>query len=285
MYGELTYSPGLYDLVLYAFGVAAFALFAWFVYSLANAGELSERYRPSAVVSAIIGGVAALAYLLLIVKWDSGFVLEAGAYVPAEGSPFSNGFRYVDWSVTVPLLMVEFLMVTGLVGARARRWRLIAVPCAFLMIFTGYLGTAPAGASGVNNTALLVWGTISTVFFAVLYYQVFAATRDSRSVLSAAAGTSLTNAMWLLIGIWGVYPIVYLFPVFFPESPGWAVASQLALSAADVVAKVGFGVLIHKIAKLRTVEDAEAETAVFVSGELVTPDQLVASSAGQRRAG
>jgi len=33
---------------------------------------------------------------------------------------------------------------------------------------------------------------------------------------------------------------------------------QLAYSAADVLAKVGFGVLVHKVAKLRTAEDVVA---------------------------
>ena len=38
----------------------------------------------------------------------------------------------------------------------------------------------------------------------------------------------------------------------------WLTTIQLAYSAADVVAKVGFGVLVHKVAKLRTAEDVAA---------------------------
>lgn len=51
---------------------------------------------------------------------------------------------------------------------------------------------------------------------------------------------------------------MYAVPVFADVTPAWFTAMQLAYSAADGVAKVGFGVLVHKVAKLRTAEDVAA---------------------------
>ena len=44
-------------------------------------------------------------------------------------------------------------------------------------------------------------------------------------------------------------------PFFFPGSAGWAVGRRTAFTAADVAAKVGYGVLIHAVAKARTATD------------------------------
>ena len=51
---------------------------------------------------------------------------------------------------------------------------------------------------------------------------------------------------------------MYAIPVFADVTPGWFTTMQVAYSVADVVAKVGFGLLIHKVAKLRTAEDVAA---------------------------
>jgi hypothetical protein len=62
----------------------------------------------------------------------------------------------------------------------------------------------------------------------------------------------------VLLSSFGIYPLVYAVPVFADVTPAWFTAMQVGYSAADVVAKVGFGVLVHKVAKLRTAEDVAA---------------------------
>jgi hypothetical protein len=62
----------------------------------------------------------------------------------------------------------------------------------------------------------------------------------------------------VLLGSFGIYPLVYAVPVFADVTPAWFATMQVAYSVTDVVAKVGFGLLIHKVAKLRTAEDVRA---------------------------
>ena len=62
----------------------------------------------------------------------------------------------------------------------------------------------------------------------------------------------------MLLGSFGVYPLVYAIPVFADVTPAWFATMQVAYSTADVVAKVAFGLLIHKVALLRTAEDVRA---------------------------
>lgn len=255
---ELQTMPlGLYDLVLYALVVAGFALFAMFVHSWNSKGEVGVRYRPAVLASLCITGVAALSYLVLLLKWDSGFTLQGGVYVPNEEARFTLAPRYIDWTVTVPLLTAELLAVCSLAGAKARNLRFSTMTASVLMIVTGYLGSQVVD-QGRDTTALVVWGVISSVFYLYLYVALIGAVRASLPTMGREPGVSLRNATIVLLGTFGVYPLVYAIPVFFDVTPAWLTGMQLAYSAADVLAKVGFGVLVHKVAKLRTAEDVAA---------------------------
>ncbi|MGY1697025.1 bacteriorhodopsin [Geodermatophilus sp. SYSU D00814] len=253
-----TLSPGLYDLVTYSIVAAGFALLAYFLYSWTSRSEIGVRYRPAVLAGLCIAAVATLSYLVVFIRWDSGFTLQDGAFVPnAESARATLYPRYVDWTVTVPLLTAELLAVCSIAGARARKLRFTTMAAAFLMILTGFLGSQVL-AEGRDRTALVVWGLISTAFYAYLYVALIGAVRASRSSMSREAATSLRNAAIVLLATFGVYPLVYAVPVFVDVTPAWLAGVQIAYSAADVLAKVGFGVLVHKVAKLRTAEDVAA---------------------------
>lgn len=163
-------------------------------------------------MSALICGVAFLSYLIINVSWVTGFELVDGSYVPQDNPlQFRNGYRYLDWSVTVPLLAVELLAVLTLVGRRACNVRALLMASAFAMIVTGYLGAEIFGSAG-NDGQRILWGLISTGFYVV--------------------------------------------------------------SVTDVAAKVGFGVLIHKIAKMRTAEDMRKGEETHPEAVYVSHDKL-----------
>jgi bacteriorhodopsin len=274
---ELQTMPlGLYDVVQLALLGAGFALFAYFVYSWNSLDEVSPRYRPSVLAGLCLAGVAALAYLLLYIDWDTGFRLEDGRYIPNEEARTTEGTRYIDWAVTVPLLTVELLAVCSIAGAAARRLRFTTMAAAFLMIVTGYMG-AQVLSSGRDATALVVWGLISTVFFGYLYVALIGAVRTSLPTMGPEAGASLRNATIVLLSSFGVYPLVYAIPVFVDVTPAWFTAMQVGYSVADVLAKVGFGVLTHKVAKLRTAEDVAA--GIDTHPESVWSSNVLKSSA------
>ena len=255
---ELQTMPlGLYDVVQLALLGAGFALLAYFLYSLISMNEVSARYRPSAYAAVCLAAVAALAYALLYSDWDSGFRLQGEVWVPTEEARNSVGTRYIDWTITVPLLTVELLAVCSVAGARARNLRFTTMASAFLMIVTGYFGSQVI-ADGRDRLALVVWGLISTVFAVYLVAALVGAVRAALPTMGKEAATSLRNATIVLLGSFGIYPLIYSIPVFVDVTPAWLTAIQVGYSATDVVAKVGFGVLVHKVAKLRTAEDVAA---------------------------
>ena len=264
--GSSVFSSFQYELVLYALVVTMLALLASFVYSIVQRHEVGKKYRPAVIAGVVITLVAGLSYVFITSRWLSAWSAQADRYVPNLSDPFSDGYRYVDWTVTVPLLAAELLAVTTLAGARLRNVRGTAMAAAAAMIVTGFLGQIAGEGTGENTAAAVVWGLISTAFFLYVYVALGAAVRESMRELPEDAATSLRNAAILLFSVWGTYPLVYLVFVFLGDNrPNWAVTVQLAFCAADIAAKVGFGSVIHKVAKLRTAQDAN-------TGESRLPD-------------
>ncbi|WP_221349420.1 bacteriorhodopsin [Streptomyces beigongshangae] len=260
--GVLIYTFGEYYLVQYALAAAGLAMLAGFLYAISSRNDVAPRYRAASNASALIQAVAFLAYAALFVSWQTSFTLDGDRYVPDGTSLFAGGLRYADWTVTVPLLAVELLSVCALAGGRMFRRRTAAMTAAFLMIFTGFLGAQVLDA-GNRVLWLVVWGLISTVFFLVLYAVLGTAVAASRDELSTGAFTSLKRATIVLFSSFGAYPLIYLVQQYVSADSNlvaWALVTQLGYCTADVVAKVGFGAMIHKVAKLRTADDVRAGT-------------------------
>ena len=269
-----TFTSTQWSVVLASLVVAGFALFAGMIYQLTSQGEVGSAYKTSVRTGAMLQGVAFLAYVVLTLVWIFGFNRVGNNYVPSS-LHFDNGFRYVDWAVTVPLLMIELSAVLKLTGPARQKLRSILVPAALLMVVTGYVGTDPASNHDLEHGPLLVWGAISTVFFLIAFGVLFPAIGTSIKELPKESGTSLRNIIFLLSFTWGVYPIVYLFPVFFGTgSHDAATVRQILFSVTDIAAKAGYGVLIHKIAVQRTAQDVLAGDAthpedIYLSGQKI----------------
>ena len=260
-----------HSIIVYALAVAGLALFAFFVKSLVSTKEITQRYRPAVYAGLCITGVAFLSYVVLVLAFTFGYERDGDTWVPNATAILSWAPRYFDWTVTVPLLVIELLAVATLAGAAARRARTVGIGAAFLMISTGFIGGVVVD-SGTDRGALWLWGVISGLFMVVLYVLViYVVVKGSRDLKGTAVPATLRNAGILLIVTWFAYPIVF-------GLQGWghggAVITwmQVVLSAADVVAKVGFGSMIHKIAKIRSAHDVEEGVdthpeSVWVSSE------------------
>lgn len=243
-----------HSIIAYALSVAGLALFAFFVKSLVSTNEVTGRYRTGVYAGMCITGIAFLSYVLLVVEFAMGYERRGDSWVPNANAILSWAPRYFDWTVTVPLLVIELLAVATLAGAAARRLRAVGIAAAFLMISTGFVGGVVVD-SGTNTGALWLWGIVSGVFMVILYVLViYVVVKGRRDLAGTEAAATLRNAGILLIVTWMAYPIVF-------GLQGWghggAVITwmQVILSAADIVAKVGFGSMIHKIAKIRSAID------------------------------
>ncbi|QNE47319.1 rhodopsin [Glaciihabitans sp. INWT7] len=265
-----------YLLSLYFLVIAGLALFAGFLRTWTTRNEVGSRYRGAVVARLSITIVASLSYVLIVVEFLRGYDVTGNGYRPNAQAILAFAPRFMDWSITVPLLTVELLAVSTLVGATARRTQWLAGGGAFLMIFTGFLGTFIIG-GGEDTAQLLLWGGISGVFWIFTSVVLIRSVRVSARDLTTEAAQLLRQATALLLGGWAIYPLVFLIHIF-AFGGGWTTTMQVALCATDVVVKIGFGGLVHRIAKLRTAEDVRA-------GDDVHPESIWISSVKQSDAG
>ena len=252
-------------LVQYAVLVAAFALAAMLLRMLSARSEVSDRYRPAVHASIGVVGVAFLSYVVLAVEIHLGYARRGGVWTPTGDAVTTWAARYMDWTISVPLLVVEVVAVSALAGRAARRARAIGVAAAVLMVLLGFVGGVVVG-GGRDLSALLGFGIASSLCFLVLYAVVIGTVVRSLPVLPAAARSSLTQAALVLLVVWFVYPVVFGLQGIV-HGGAWTTAAHLALCAADVVAKVGFGLLVLRTARIRTAADV-------LAGEATHPEDV-----------
>jgi bacteriorhodopsin len=236
--------------------LAIAAMVAYFAFFTMARGQVSARFRPALVMSSLVVGIAGYHYFRIFESWGHAFSLQNGAYVPT-GQPFSDGYRYVDWLLTVPLLVAELVAVLQLPKALRGSITTRLIVATVLMLVTGYVGEVSAD-MGTRN----IWGIVSSVPFAYILYVLFVELKRAAERESGEVKHKLLMTQLLLLGTWGFYPITYGLPVWFgAEFLGatGVVAIQVGYSLADITAKCGYGLMIYSIACAKM--DAEGETA------------------------
>lgn len=252
------YESWQYDVVRHLLQLTVAAFLAGFVYFLVTSKTVAPRYRLSSHISAVVMISAVLEIGQLTLLWSSSFEFSGGLWRRAPGEVFSNGSRYVNWSVDVPMLLTQLLVVLGLVGRQFwSNWWKLAV-AGLLMVWTGYPGQffepAVAGlAPGMDTAPFWIWGAVSTLFFVYVLYKVGMLIGRPPEPVSADVKRNLLYCWWIILFSWTLYPFAYLIPAVWANADG-IVARQGLLTVADITSKLIFGVVLGRVATLRSRE-------------------------------
>ena len=242
-------SPELgYQLVYNFMSLAIAAMGASFFFFISARGALKEGNRMAVTLSATVVLIAFYHYVRIFDSW----VATAGVGNPGA---FNEGYRYVDWLLTVPLLVAELILVLRLDKKVESKLIQRNVVYAFLMIATGYIGELDVQTSVVLDSSRTIWGAISTIFFVLILRDLFGGIEASFKKQSKEIQGIFKVLRVVLIATWGVYPIAYLLPAL-TESlnltvQDGVVMKQIGYTIADILAKPGYGLLIWKIATLK----------------------------------
>lgn len=258
---ELSFTQ--YQTVYNVLSFALASMIATVVFLLAVTGRVLPRYRQAIVVSAIVCFIAAYHYFRIMNSFTEAYVavgegspasaVDAMTYVFVNGEGFNEGYRYVDWLLTVPLLLFETIAVLALAPQVRKSLLLKLIPASALMIALGYPGEITT-----DLTSKAIWGALSTIPFLFILYVLWVELSRSMKTQPEQVRKDLNGLRLLLLATWGVYPIAYMFPMLGIEGADAFVARQVGYSIADVLAKCLFGLLIYKIAREKSfVDDAE----------------------------
>lgn len=221
--------------VAFTFFVGTMAMMAASVFFFFEVGNTDPKWRTSVLISGLITFIAAVHYYYM-----RDYNLATGQ------SPVF--FRYVDWLLTVPLMCVEFYLITRKAGAKvALLWKLIAA--SVFMLVTGYIGEAIYP----TETQSWIWGFVSSIgYFYIVYLIWFGEVAQLADKAGEAVRKANRALAWFVLVGWAIYPVGYIAGTA-GGLFGMPVLSGLSLDVVynigDAINKIGFGLVIYVLAQ------------------------------------
>ncbi|KIX93853.1 uncharacterized protein Z520_10478 [Fonsecaea multimorphosa CBS 102226] len=190
------------------------------------------------ILTSFITTVAFLSYFAMAVGDGTSFVsytvTEHHKKVPNTTQEYRRDVywaRYVDWSITTPLLLLDLALIAGLSGANI----LVAIFADVVMVLCG-LFAAFGQAEDSQKWGWYAWACIA---FLVIVYQLAAngreavASKDSKTKAFYASIAGYTLIVWLLYPIiWGLAEGGHVIDID---------SEIIAYAVLDILAKPVFG--------------------------------------------
>ena len=223
------------DFVGISFWLISMALVAATAFFFLEIQRVEGKWKTSLTVSGLVTLVAAVHYFYMRDVW-----------VATGSTP--TVYRYIDWLITVPLLMVEFFLILAAITKVPSGvfWRLLLG--SIVMLVGGYMGEA--GYMGVWPGFLIGMGG-----WAFIVYEIYAG--QAGQINAASAPASVQSAFKLMRNIvlvgWAIYPLGYFLGYLAGGKPeDSADMLNIVYNLADVVNKIAFGVIIWTVAVSQT---------------------------------
>lgn len=246
---------GQYQLVANFFSLTIAAMGAATAFLWINRSQVADQYKIAMTISGLVTFIALYHYWRIYASWEEAYSIVDGTLV-ATGKAFNSSYRYVDWLLTVPLLLIELILVMKLSGSETLKKSVKLGGLAMLMILLGY----PGEISDVSSTRWL-WWSLSMIPFLVIVYELFIGLKTAQNAQPEKARSLIGAARFLVVISWSFYPIVFLFPMIGVDGGTAKTIVEVGYSISDIVAKAVFGIVIFAIAMKKSEADREKSVA------------------------
>jgi bacteriorhodopsin len=226
------------DYVGMSFWLISMALVAATAFFFVERDRVAGKWKTSLTVSGLVTLIAAVHYFYMRDVW-----------IATGESP--TAFRYIDWLLTVPLLMVEFYLILSAVTKVPAGvfWRLLLG--SIVMLGFGY-----AGETGMMSAQIAFWPSMAAWGFII--WEIFKG--EASRINGGLANLHVQKAyktMTLLVTVgWAIYPLGYFVGYF--TNGADAGTMNIIYNVADFWNKIAFGVVIWAAA----VADTDSKQAV-----------------------
>ena len=219
------------DFVGISFWLISMALVAATAFFFMETQRVEGKWKTSLTVSGLVTLVAAVHYFYMRDVW-----IETGA------TPLV--YRYIDWLITVPLLMVEFYLILRAITAVSGGvfWRLMIGT--LVMLAAGYMGEA-------GYISAWLGFIVGIVGWAYILYEIFfgEAGKVAAEKAPASVQSAFSTMRWIVTIGWAIYPLGYFLGYFTGAGPEEASSMlNIVYNLADVINKIAFGVIIWNVA-------------------------------------
>jgi len=239
--GNLDLNPD--DMTGVSFWLVTAALLAATVFFFVERDNVSSKWKTSLTVSGLVTGIAFWHYMYMRGVWVTSYADNGGV----GSSPIV--YRYIDWLLTVPLLIIEFyLILRAVTNVASSLFKKLFIG-SLVMLIAGYLGEAEAVREVAEGDAptnmALVYGGFAIGMLAWFYMiQVLYSGEGGVAVKQAspAIQSAYKTMMLIIIVGWAVYPLGYVFGHLVGD--GNPASLNIIYNFADFVNKILFGLII-----------------------------------------
>merc|ERR1711937_982286 len=240
----------VYNVLSFALAsMMATTMYLWF-----RSTAVVDKYKSAVLIPGLVTFIAAYHYIRIFNSW-----VEAYEYKPVEvsggameiaaptltGVPFNDAYRYMDWLLTVPLLLIEILLVMKLdAQTYSAKAKTLGVGSA-LMIVSGYYGELVV--TGDLTPRWACWFLSMAFFLYIVFELLVGLSAATASEADPNVAGKIRSAQLMTVISWCTYPIVYLFPMFGIEAAEAVVGIQIGYCASDIISKCGVGLVIYQI--------------------------------------
>jgi len=219
------------DGVAISFWIISIAMIAATVFFLCESGSVNSHWKTSMHVGALVTLVAGVHYMYMREFW-----VQTGA-TPVV-------YRYVDWSITVPLQMIEFNLILRAAGKPVTSgmfWRLLLGTV--LMLTFGYIGEISE-----HNWWSWIGFIVGMCGWGFILMEIFTgeAGKVSGDVSDAVKSSFHTMRMIVSVG-WSIYPLGYFLGYLCSAVDSQAL--NVVYNIADFINKIGFCLAVWSCAK------------------------------------
>jgi bacteriorhodopsin len=209
--------------------------------------SISAKYQTALIISGLVTFIAAYHYMRIFNSWTEAYRYTKGSTDPElTGIPFNDAYRYMDWLLTVPMLLMEIVLTMNLSGQEATSKCQTLGFSAALMIVLGYPGELI-----VEGPPLvfrwMYWALAMLPFVYIVYELLVGLSAATASESNEKVRALIFRAQWVTVLSWLTYPVVYIFPMLGFSGSSAVVAIQVGYCASDVIAKCGVGLIIYSI--------------------------------------
>jgi len=245
-----------YQAVYNVLSFALASMMATTVYLWFRSFAVKAQYQSAVIISGLVTFIAAYHYFRIFNSWVDAYSYETGSPV-VTGVPFNDAYRYMDWLLTVPLLLIEILLVMKLSEEEfnSKAWSLGLGSA--LMIVSGYYGELVI--TGDLTPRWVCWG-VSMVFFLYIVYELLLGLGSATNLESdPVVKGKIKLAQVMTVISWCTYPVVYLFPMYNISAANAVVGIQIGYCASDIISKCGVGLVIYQITAAKSAKEALAD--------------------------
>jgi bacteriorhodopsin len=238
----------VYDVLSFSLAsMMATTMYLWF-----RSFACHDKYQSAVLISGLVTFIAAYHYIRIFNSWVEAYHYPlpgkgTHAGVPLTGVPFNDAYRYMDWLLTVPLLLLEILFVMDLEPAElSKKGKTLGWGSA-LMIVSGYYGELTI--SGDLTPRWICWFLSMSFFLYIVYELMVGLAKATAAETDPDVRGKIKNAQVMTVISWCTYPVVYLFPMLGLGGSDAVVAVQVGYCCSDIISKCGVGLLIYQISK------------------------------------